>query len=66
MSFPIEHWKRVYSNGVLERLHKEVRRKTNVVGVLSDELSVIRMVGAILQELDDEWAVAKHSSAWNH
>ena len=59
MSFPVEHWKRIYSNNVLERLHKEVRRRTNVVGVFPGEASVIRLVGAILQEQDDEWEVAK-------
>ncbi len=57
MNFPVEHWKRIYSNNVLERLHKEVRRRTNVVGVFPDEPSVIRLVGAILQEQDDEWEV---------
>jgi putative transposase len=50
---------RIYSNNVLERLHKEVRRRTNVVGVFPDEASVIRLVGAILQEQDDEWEVMK-------
>jgi putative transposase len=59
MSFPVEHWKRIYSTNVLERLHKEVRRRTNVVGVFPNEASVIRLVGAILQEQDDEWEVAK-------
>ena len=59
MLFPAEHWKRIYSNNVLERLNKEVRRRTNVVGVFPDEASVIRLVGAVLQEQDDEWEIAK-------
>jgi len=59
MCFPVEQWKRIYSNNVLERLHKEVRRRTNVVGVFPDEASVIRLVGAILQKQDEEWEVAK-------
>jgi len=50
VSFPVEQWKRIYSNNVLERLHKEARRRTNVVGVFQDEASVIRLGGAILQE----------------
>ena len=59
MTFPQEHWKRIYSNNVLERLNKEVKRRTNVIGVFPDDPSVIRLVGAILQEQSDEWQVAK-------
>jgi transposase-like protein len=57
--FPAEHWRRIYSNNVLERLNKEVRRRTNVMGVFPDEASVIRLVGALLQEQDDEWEIAR-------
>jgi putative transposase len=58
MMFPQEHWRRIYSNNVLERLNKEVKRRTNVVGVFPNEPSVIRLVGFILQEQSDEWQIA--------
>ena len=59
MVFPREHWTRIYSNNVLERLNKEVKRRTNVVGVFPDEASVIRLVGAVLQEQADDWQIAR-------
>jgi len=60
MEFPLEHWKRISSNNVLERLNREVKRRTNVVGVFPDEPSVTRLIGAILKEQDDDWRVIKH------
>jgi transposase-like protein len=57
--FPAEHWTRIYSTNPLERLNKEVKRRTNVVGVFPDVAAVIRLVGAVLQEIDDEWQAGK-------
>ena len=57
MNFPPEHWTRIYSTNPLERLNKEIKRRTNVVGVFPDGASVIRLVGSILMEISDEWQV---------
>jgi transposase-like protein len=59
MAFPVEHWTRLYSTNPLERLNKEVKRRTDVVGVFPDPAAVIRLVGAVLQEIDDEWQAGK-------
>jgi putative transposase len=59
MNFPEEHWTRIYSTNPLERLNKEVKRRTNVVGIFPDEASVIRLVGAVLMETSDEWQVSR-------
>lgn len=59
MAFPREHWTRIYSTNPLERLHKEVKRRTNVVGVFPDAPSVVRLVGAVLMEQADEWEVGR-------
>jgi putative transposase len=57
MHFPRAHCKRLHSTNTLERLHKEIKRRTNVVGIFPNRDSLVRMVATLLQEQDDEWQV---------
>jgi putative transposase len=55
MAFPRAHWPKLHSTNPLERLNKEVKRRANVVGIFPCEASIVRLIGAILLEQNDEW-----------
>ena len=59
MDFPVAHWRQIRSTNGLERLNREVTRRTDVVGIFPDRDSVIRLAGALLAEQDDEWATGR-------
>jgi len=59
MTFPKDHRTRLHSTNPLERLNKEIKRRTHVVGIFPNQNAIVRLVGALMLEQNDEWAVTR-------
>ena len=59
MTFPRQHWTKLHSTNPIERLNGEIKRRTEVVGIFPNDGAIVRLVGALLLEQNDEWAVQR-------
>jgi putative transposase len=62
LHFPQEHWRKIWSTNPLERLNKEIKRRTNVVGIFPNDAAITRLVGSQLLEQQEEWQLERRNS----
>ena len=65
-AFPRSHWPKIWSTNPLERVNKEIKRRSRVVGIFPNEAAVIRLVGAILGDMHDEWQASERRYLSEH
>ena len=65
-AFPRAHWQKIWSTNPLERINKEIKRRSRVVGIFPNQASAIRLVGAILADLHDEWQATERRYLSEH
>lgn len=59
MSFPREHWSQISSTNPIERVNREIKRRVDVIGIFPNDAAIIRLVGALMLEMNDEWTVSR-------
>ena len=59
MDYPKDHWAQIASTNPLERLNKEIKRRADVIGIFPNDAAIVRLVGALMREQSDEWAVTR-------
>ena len=59
MDFPHEHWVQIASTNPLERVNREIKRRADVIGIFPNDDAIVRLVGALMLETNDEWTVAR-------
>ncbi len=59
MDFPWERWPQIASTNPLERVNREIKRRSDVIGIFPNDKAIVRLVGALMQETNDEWTVAR-------